>query len=238
MKRQPEYHKIKEHISRLLKAEQTPPHSRLPSERELCDLFSANRNTVRHAMRVLEREGAIYRIDRRGWFASGRRLVHHLSDGFVNFDKLVRSQGMDPSWIILEHGEMHASGELSTLFGVNENTPLYYANEVGLVDGLRVYYDESYFLASACPGILPKLADRPTTDIWREDYSICVIRKSHRIRPVSLHSLASKRLEVSTGTPGLFMRSIKTSPNGQVVWIAYTFWRYDALELRQDDLKI
>ena len=53
-----------------------------------------------------------------------------------------------------------------------------------------------------------------------------------RIRPVSLHSHVSEHLGVSTGTPGLFIRSIKTDPDEVVIWLEYTFWRYDAVELR------
>jgi DNA-binding GntR family transcriptional regulator len=232
-KGRPEYHIVKEYISTLLQ-NQTPPHGKLPSERELCDRFSINRNTVRHAMRVLEREGAVYRAGRRGWFASGRRLVHHLSQGFVNFDRLVRSQGMAPSWTILEQTELPATGELSTLMNIPESTPLYFSQEVGSVDGRRVYYDESYFLASRCPGILPKLTDRPTTDVWREDYGVEVIRENLRMRPVSLHSHVAKHLEVTTGTPGLFLRSIKTDPDRITIWLDFTFWRYDAIELRME----
>ena len=234
-KRQPEYHKIKAYIVDLLENGGTPAHGKLPSERQLCEQFDANRNTVRHALRVLEREGLVYRSGRKGWFAGGRRLVHHLSRGFVNFDRLARSQEMHPSWTIVDQGEIPATGELATLMDLPEQTPLYYSNEIGLIDGRPVYYDESYFLARACPGILPKLPDRPTTDIWREDYGVEVIRENLRMRPVRLHSHVSEQLGVSVGTPGLFIRSIKTSPGKKIIWLEYTFWRYDAIELRLEN---
>lgn len=231
-KSRPEYHMVKEFIATLLDKGDTPPNGKLPSERELCERFGINRNSVRHAFRVLEREGAVYRAGRRGWFASGRRLVLHLSPDYINFDRLVRSQGMTPAWTILDQNTLTATGELSTLMNVAPGTPLYFSREVGLVDGRRVYYDESYFLAGRCPGILPKLTHRPTTDVWREDYGVGVIQESLRMRPVSLHSHVSEHLEVTTGTPGLFIRSIKKAPDTTIIWLEYTFWRYDAIELR------
>ncbi|WDP92229.1 MAG: GntR family transcriptional regulator [Desulfobacter sp.] len=234
LKSQPEYYRVKEYITGLLNGT-VPAHGKLPSERELCEKFSVNRNTVRHAMRILEREGAIYSAGRRGWFAGGRRLVLHLSRNFVNFDRLVRSQNMHPEWEIIDQGKIPATGELSTLLQAPETTPLYFSNEVGLVDGRKVYYDENYFPAARCPGILPKLTDRPTTDVWREDYKVASIKEYMRIRPIVLHSHVSEHLGVSAGTPGLFIRSIRTDPDKEVIWLEYTFWRSDAIELRLEN---
>lgn len=41
---------------------------RLPSERELSDIFNTSRLTVKQALLYLESQGLIYRKERRGWF--------------------------------------------------------------------------------------------------------------------------------------------------------------------------
>ena len=41
---------------------------RLPSERELSEIFNASRLTIKHALQHLENQGIIYRKERRGWF--------------------------------------------------------------------------------------------------------------------------------------------------------------------------
>ncbi|WP_239993859.1 GntR family transcriptional regulator, partial [Photobacterium phosphoreum] len=41
---------------------------RLPSERELSEIFNASRLTVKDALQQLEIQGIIYRKERRGWF--------------------------------------------------------------------------------------------------------------------------------------------------------------------------
>lgn len=41
---------------------------RLPSERELSEIFNASRLTIKHALQHLESQGIIYRKERRGWF--------------------------------------------------------------------------------------------------------------------------------------------------------------------------
>jgi GntR family transcriptional regulator len=46
------------------------PGSRLPSESELCDLFSVSRITVRSAVEMLEQEGMVQRIQGRGTYVN------------------------------------------------------------------------------------------------------------------------------------------------------------------------
>ncbi|PSW68143.1 hypothetical protein C0Z01_16965 [Photobacterium kishitanii] len=46
----------------------TTQSKRLPSERELSEIFNASRLTVKHALLQLEAQGVIYRKERRGWF--------------------------------------------------------------------------------------------------------------------------------------------------------------------------
>ena len=46
------------------------PDGRLPSERRLVRAHSAQRNTVRQALGLLEREGRIVSVDKSGWFVS------------------------------------------------------------------------------------------------------------------------------------------------------------------------
>jgi DNA-binding GntR family transcriptional regulator len=57
----PEYILIKQYLLNAISKHLVLPHQKLPSERELAELFSVNRNTSRHALNVLEKEGYIYR---------------------------------------------------------------------------------------------------------------------------------------------------------------------------------
>ena len=50
---------------------------KLPSERQLSELFSTTRITLREALGQLEDQGLIYREERRGWFVSPQRLLYN-----------------------------------------------------------------------------------------------------------------------------------------------------------------
>ena len=54
------------------------PDQALPSERELCQRYGTSRMTVRHAVTELESLGSVYRMQGKGTFVSGRKLIQQL----------------------------------------------------------------------------------------------------------------------------------------------------------------
>lgn len=231
-KKTPQYLRVKRHILDQLRKGALKPHDKLPTERELTDWFGINRNSVRHALGILEREGRIYRSGRKGWFASGRRLIFDPSKEHVNFDRRSRQQGFSPAWEVIESGTTPATGELRELFDVEKGAPLFHVFETGSLDGQPVYYSEYFFLAEVCPGFLPKIIARPMTDVLRDDYGIHQYQKSLLIRPINMRERMAGLLDLPAHYPGIFFRRIKTSQTGQVVQVDYEYWRADSIELR------
>lgn len=114
--------------------------------------------------------------------------------------------------------------------------PLYLNREVGSIDGLKVYYAETYFNAHLCPGILPKIVVGSITSVLKDDYNIVPQQTELLIRPIRLDKEAQKYLGLQTGAPGLYIRRIKATQQGDIVEIDNEYWRYDALEIRVDKL--
>lgn len=231
-KNDPQYLKVKRDILERLRSGELQPHDKLPTEREMTESLGVNRNTIRHALGILEREGRIYRCGRRGWFASGKRLVFDPSREYVNFDRLSRQQGFLPAWHIKESGTTPATGELQELFEAKEGTPLYHIYETGTLDGQAVYYSECFFLAAVCPGFPSKIVTLPMTDVLREDYGIHLFQKSLLIRPINMRARIAGLLDLPAHYPGIFIKRVKTSQAGQVVQVDYEYWRADSIELR------
>lgn len=231
-KHDPQYLKVKRHIMDKLRKGELEPHDRLPAERELSERLTVNRNTIRHALGILEREGWIYRSNRRGWFASGKRLVFDPTREHVNFDKHARRQGFEPAWQIRESGTTPATGELQELFETEEGAQLYHVFETGTLDGQPVYYSECFFLASVCPGLLPKIVTQPMTDVLREDYDIHLYQKSLLVRPINMEAKITTLLTLPTHYPGIFIRRVKCSQNGTPVQVDFEYWRADSVEMR------
>lgn len=226
----PEYITVKQYLLNAISKEHISPHQQLPSERELSALFNANRNTVRHALNVLEKEGHIYRSGRKGWFANGHRLVYNPAE-HRHFAKLAVQQGMKPSWSIIEAKRIVATAAVAAMFNEEEGIPLYFVRETGSIDGWLVYYAEIFFNARLCRDILPKIAEESITDVLEKHYNYKIKQKELLIRPIRLQSKIQHFLNVPSGTPGLYIRRKKCIDGGAIIEIDNDYWRYDAIEL-------
>ena len=92
------YQRVRENILEKIQEGILRPGDKLPSERSLCETFNLNRNTVRHALLTLQREGKIFRLERKGWYVSTIRLVYNPAANHVNFARLAASQNMQARW--------------------------------------------------------------------------------------------------------------------------------------------
>ena len=56
------------------------PHAKLPSEREMCNMWGFNRTTLRFAIKRLVIEGKIYQIKGSGTYVAEPKVIRNLQD--------------------------------------------------------------------------------------------------------------------------------------------------------------
>ena len=66
---------LRERFESWLNEKNLPAGSKLPSERELCELLDAKRMTLRQVLIELEIDARIFRKNRSGWFISSKRFI-------------------------------------------------------------------------------------------------------------------------------------------------------------------
>src|SRR5690606_19763850 len=71
---QPLYEQIKTAIDRRIETEEWPANFQVPSEENLASEFGASPLTVRRALRELQSDGVLLRIQGRGTFVIGPRM--------------------------------------------------------------------------------------------------------------------------------------------------------------------
>ena len=72
------YKTIRDDLLRAIENGRLQPDQALPSERERCQRYGTSRMTVRHAVTELESLGSVYRMQGKGTFVSGRKLIQPL----------------------------------------------------------------------------------------------------------------------------------------------------------------
>lgn len=209
------------------------PGDQLPSERSLCEETGLNRNTVRHALLMLQREGKIFRLERKGWYVNPVRLVYNPAN-HVNFARLAASQGRNAEWTTVDNGVVVVDED--TDGGGDEGfapgASVYEMENIFFLDGQKVAYTLNYLSAERLPGIVPKAAERALTQVAEEEYGLPLVQRDLLIRPQLLSRDISTALGITHGSPGVYVRRIKTDGADAVLTVEHEYWRFDAIELR------
>lgn len=233
MEKQKYYQNVRELILGNLKSGILRPGDKLPSERSLCAETGMNRNTVRHALLLLQREGKIFRLDRRGWYVNPARLTYNPAN-HVNFARLAASQDRVAEWSTVDNGVIHvdANSPAACPEGFPEGTAVYEMENVFFLDGQKVAYVVNYLHAERLKGIVPKIRDRAMTQVIEDEYGITLVQRDLLIRPQFLPGKVSTELDIPKGSPGMYIRRIKTGGSGEALTVEHEYWRFDAMELR------
>ena len=106
------YKTIRDDLLRAIENGSLQPDQALPSERELCQRYGTSRMTVRHAVTELESLGSVYRMQGKGTFVSGRKLIQPLMQ-VSGFTEDMAKRGKKPSSQILFAGEKKADAAIA-----------------------------------------------------------------------------------------------------------------------------
>jgi GntR family transcriptional regulator len=85
----------------------------IPAERQLEDLYSVSRTTIRQAIDLLVRQGYLYREHGRGTFVSPQKLQKGFAE-LTSFSEDMKKRGLEPGQKILQIGSVAPDAKLRT----------------------------------------------------------------------------------------------------------------------------
>ncbi|HAE43572.1 MAG TPA: hypothetical protein DCG34_11755 [Clostridiales bacterium] len=146
----PNYIRIKEYIIENINRGNYKPGGRVPSEKELGELFNVSRITATTAIRDLVSDGIVYRIQGKGTFVADKKeedLRNHKVYGFENNSSL--NEGYHET---IRRHTISAGKELSTKLKINEKDELHEIIRIKVIDGKvnaveYVYLPVKYYLS-------------------------------------------------------------------------------------------
>lgn len=93
---------------------------KIPSERELMDIFSVSRTTVREAVSALVREGVVEKKHGKGTFVSLRQVQQQWLGNISTYSETMERAGMKPGAKLLSNGIMSCPQCIADKFGGQE----------------------------------------------------------------------------------------------------------------------
>ena len=203
------------------------PGTRLPPERELCELLDVSRASLRQALADLEERGLITRHQGRGTFVTRQRLDADVS-GFFSVGDALRNRGMTLTTRVISSTVIPANERLADAFRARIGAPTLRLQRLRSADGEPIVLEVSHLPLDLLPGLdRVDFSDRSLYDVLREDHGRYVATASETLEPVILTSREATLLAVSRGSPALLFRRTTRDRADEVVEIGEGLLRGD-----------
>jgi GntR family transcriptional regulator len=178
-------------------------HDKLPSERELCDMYDISRTTIRQAMIELENEGYIYKEHGKGSFVSPQTYTQSLVK-FYSFSEEMRKMGKNPKAEILSFDIVHAPNKISKKLGVAEDEDVYKITRLRLADEEPIMYETTYLPFFQFPNLKKEDFEfQSMYDLFRSKYNTLISYAHERFKAVGVGSVEAPFLLEKEGSPAM-----------------------------------
>ncbi|NDY91328.1 histidine utilization repressor [Ideonella livida] len=173
------YAQVKQHLKNRLAAGDWPPGVLMPSEAELVAQFGVSRMTVNRALKELQADGLVERVQGVGTFAA---QLHKVSATLTLRDlhEEIAARGHAHTTRVLLQREEPASAAVAQALELPVGTPVFHTRLVHLEAGVPLQLEDRHVNPAEAPGYLAQDFSRLTpthylfqhTALWRAAYAI------------------------------------------------------------------
>jgi GntR family transcriptional regulator, histidine utilization repressor len=173
------YLRVKQHLKDSLAQGRFPPGALMPSEAELVARFGVSRMTVSRALRELQAEGLVERVQGVGTFAA---QLHRVSSTLTIRDlhDEIAERGHRHEARVQLAREEKAAGPLALQLGLEPGSPVFHTLIVHSEEGVALQCEDRYVNPACAPQYLSVDFTQTTpthylfevTALWRAQYSI------------------------------------------------------------------
>jgi GntR family transcriptional regulator len=224
--RLPLYYQLMDRILEQIEQGKLKEHERLPSERELCDMYDISRTTVRQTMQELEKEGYIYKKHGKGSFISPKVYNQSLVK-FYSFTEEMKKSGKVPSSIVVSFQIEHCDSKIAKKMNINPEDKVYKITRLRLADKEPMLYETSYVPLVRFEGLSKEeLEGTPMYDLFRNKYQATITRATEVFKAVATRDEEAQQLNIEEGVPSLMLERT-TYENSTVIEYTVTIARGD-----------
>lgn len=181
---QPLYGRIKSAIAKRIRAAEWPADFQVPREEELAEEFGASRLTVRRALRELQSEGMVVRIQGRGTFVIGPRMQCAIFDLADVSEEIEIGGGVHASEVI-SLGPLPPGSALAKLLPLPNDGVVFHSRILHKEDGTPIQLEDRFVNSEEAPRYLDQDFTRitPHAYLLRETEVTYVDNTIRAIRP-------------------------------------------------------
>ena len=207
------------------------PGQRMPTEREICEIYGVSRITVRHALRLLCEQGLVVRHQGRGTFVRSEK-PSKLPILNCDFTGSMRANAPDISRRLLVSTKLVPPADVAEILGLAPKQECLYAERLDVLNGEPMACDKAYIPLELAGSITDEmLADIGFLYIWVQKENLSLGRGVESIEAVNADSQTAALLGVPEGTALLLAMDQTTTRAGKIIARFETFYRGDRYKL-------
>ena len=228
----PLYAQIKDSLRQRILNGTYAPHSRMPSEHQLCETFSVSRITVRQALGDLQKEGLIFRLHGKGTFVSKPKAFQNVTS-LQGFAEAMSSMGYEIVNQVRRFGFVNADRHQAARLQLPEGAPLVEIHRVRLLNREPISLECTWIPAAI--GKRLANADLATRDIFLILENDCGVPLGHAdltVDAILADEESARALDVEQGSPVLRIERLTHDAEGRPVDYEFLHFRGDAFQYR------
>ena len=148
-----------------------PPHSRVPSERELSEQYAISRMTARQALAELIQEGRLYTSAGKGTFVAEPKIQQSLQ-ALTSFSEEMRARGLSPTTQLIRRHKLPANGAVAASLRLAEGTPVVCIERLRLADAEPMALETACLAFAGAEQLLQLDLDGSLYDILQERFGL------------------------------------------------------------------
>ena len=225
--REPLHSIIASRAERRIRSGEWAAGTRLPPERELCELLDVSRTTLRQALAELEHRGLISRHQGRGTFVTRPRLDAAVT-GHFTISAALQARGVSLETRVISAAVMPVPRSTADDLAMRPGDPVVHVERLRSIEGEPLMLESTDLPSALFPGLEAlDLEHRSLYTVLADDYGRMVQTATESLEPVMVTTRESSLLEVPRHAPALLIRRVSSDQSGTLVELSNLVLRGD-----------
>jgi GntR family transcriptional regulator len=212
----PLYVQLKEIIKNDVATAKIKPGQKLPTEFELCEMYSISRSTVRAAITELIDEGLLSTKQGKGTFVNVQKIEREIGPT-LGFSAICKLNNLTASSNVIEQKLVKANKTLAAQLDVPLHSDLVSIKRVMMADDVPVMLDYSIFPSKYLSLLNEELTNNSLYAILNDKYNVTLSNSRKTIQIIFADATQANYLKIKKGYPLMLQQGVVYSSASEAV---------------------
>lgn len=193
------------------------PHTKIPSERDMCEMWDFNRTTLRSAIKRLIVEGKLYQKKGSGTYVAHPKLIRNLQD-LKALSTLAKENGQTLTNRVLSVDIIESNKQITQKLHLPLGHKVYVLTRTRSIDGEPVTIENSFLDYNRLPSFSQHdFSKESLYSVIENDYDIEIVRGEERLGIAYATTYEAEQLGIEEGQAVFYLTGVVYDKQGEPV---------------------